>query len=297
MDYEKYKSWFKTQGLKYLPDFLFPKFKPKILDYIKKDKENLGRIIGINLKPINFLDESQLSMFIEGILKLKSCDDTMFYIEGMEHIPKFILIEIGKRTGLNFKFGDNTRIFNIPQIIIKAYDILEEDYNSKETLVICKDKERLLELMQMLSDHFKFLSVFGLDEVGKNELYEAILEATGISIFQPVQIDRLIKNYNIIINFNDEIDFNISNIRSDALIIDFSEKKPFNLVDKKGIIIEDINFELNIENEFIEKFVSPPFLESLCEDWDKVFTRIKVKDSFYSIEEIIGLKVKLKGKF
>lgn len=236
-------------------------------------------------------------MFIEGISKVKSYDDSMFYIEGMEYIPRDILLEIGDKTDLNFYSGDNIRIFNIPQIIIKAYDVLEEDYNIKETLVICRDKGRLLELLQILSDHFKFLSIFGLQEVAQDEIYTEIFESTGISVFQPVKIDRLIKTYNIIINFNDEIDFNISNVRNDVLIIDFSAKKPFKSIDKKGVVIEDINFELDFGNKFIGNFVTPCLWENLNRDSGKTFNQIKVKDNFYNIEEIMKLKIRLKGKF
>jgi hypothetical protein len=264
---------------------------------VKGEEENLGQIIGINLKPVDFSDYNQLSIFIESISKLKAEKDTTFYIEGIENISKEIILEIERETGLIYKSGDNTRILNIPQIIIKVYDILEEDYNSKETLVICSDKERLLHLLQILSNYFKFLSVFGLDESIQDEIYEEILQSTGISIFQPVNIERLIKIYNIIINFNDEIDFDLSNIRNDVLIIDFSEKKPFNSLGKKGVIIKDINFQIGFENILLENYVSPSLLEGLNEDRGKIFAQINVVDSFYYVEEIIETRIRLKGKF
>ncbi len=151
--------------------------------------------------------------------------------------------------------------------------------------------------MQILSNYFKFLSVFGLEESIQNEIYEEILQSTGISIFQPVNIERLLKIYNIIINFNDEIDLDLSNIRNDVLIIDFSGKKPFNSLGKKGVVIKDINFQIGFENILLENYVSPALLEGLNENMGKIFAQINVMDSFYYVEEVIGTRIRLKGKF
>lgn len=282
-----------------MPDFLLPKYRPKIIDTISKENIILGKVSGINIKPIDFSDKVQLERYIQNILKIKAEEDTNLYIEDCESFSSDIIDYIEKNTELNFSSGDNIRILNIPDIIQEVHKLLNQDYNGRDTLVICSNRNTLLYTLNILSEYIKFITVVGIDRTIKEEVYEEILELTGISIFQPNNLEKVIKNYGIIINFNDVLDFNINGIRNEALILDFSKIKPFKGLNnkKKNIVIEEINFESGLDNKWLDKRVTPGLLESLNQDNNKTFRQILTKNHFYFIKDFISKEIKWRGRF
>lgn len=295
---KRYKNFIRTKGLKYLPNFLLPKFRPKIIEDLTEDNINLAKVVGINLKPVNFSEESQLEQFTKGILKIKSEEDSHIYIEESRSISIEALDYIEANTGLKFNTGDNIRIFNIPFIIKDIYHVLNKDYNSKDTLIICSDINKLKLLVTTLSEHINFITVHGIDKSIKDEVYEDIFDTTGISIFQPNNLDKVIRNYGTIINFNEILDFNLSNIRNDALILDFSRKKPLRKLpnNKKNIIIEEIGFKIGIKSSWILEPIDANLLEGFDSKSEKRFSQVFTKNDFYFIRDFINTEIKLSGR-
>lgn len=281
-----------------MPNFLIPQYKAKLIDDLIIDGIKIGEIAGINLKPINFLDERQLELYIKGILKIKSEDDYYIYIEESEDIPLKVLNYMEDSTGLKFNTGDKTRIFNIPYIIKGVFNALNQDYNSKDTLIICNDSTKLKYSIEILSEFINFITVYGVDKSIKDEIYTEILDTTGISIFQPNNLDKVIKNYGIIINFNDILDFNLSGIRNDALILDFSRKKHLKDLsnNKKNIIIEEVGFDIGMKNSWILEPVNSSLLEGLDRQNQLIFSQVFTRNDFYFIKDFIDTEIKLRGR-
>lgn len=295
---KRYRNFIRSKGLKYLPNFLIPQYRAKIIDDLTKDNIKIGEIAGINLKPVSFLEERQLELYIKGILKIKSEVDSHIYIEEFDSIPLEVLSYIEDSTGLKFNTGDNIRIFNIPFIIKQVFSILDQDYNSKDTLIICSDRNTLKYSISILAELINFITVYGVDKSIKDEIYTEVFDTTGISIFQPNNLDKVIKNYGIIINFNDILDFNLSNIRNDALILDFSRKKPLKRLssNKKNIIIEEFGFEIGMKSPWIIEPLNSSLLEGLDRQNQHLFSQVFTRNDFYFTKDFINTEIKLRGR-
>jgi len=281
-----------------MPDFLFHNFRPKVIGEITKEDEVIGKVVGINIKPFNPSDSKQYESYIEAILKVKSEMDTKIYIEGAKDFPLEFFKAVEESTGLIFSSGDNIRILNIPLLIKEIYKCLSKDSNSADTLIICDNKEMLIEIITILSESINFFTIIGLAPSQMDELYDEVFESTGVSIFQPNSIEKIIKNYGTIINVNDKINFEMKEIRNQSVIIDFSRKKPFKYLEnsKKNIIyIEDVNFKVNSFNSWIETYVQPELFESLGGEKDR-FSHIYTKNDYYLVEDYIKSEIKMKGR-
>ena len=276
-----------------------PKFKPRIIEDIIKGNSNIGRIAGINIKPVDFNNPKQSKLYIHNLLKIKNSEDTKIYIEGSKNIPIEFLDSLEEITGIKFNSGDNIKMQNIPRIIQRIYVSLGKEYNSTDTLIISNNKQKVIDTVKCLSDTILFFTTMGLESLHKDEIYDEILECTGVSIFQPNSIERIIKNYGTIINYNDDIEFEIDNIRNQALILDFSRKKPLKQLEgskKRIIYIEDINFKLSGFNESMGMYASSELLECLGVDDADMFSQIYTNNNYYFIEDFIKSNIKNGGR-
>lgn len=289
MDGVSYRVYLKENGLKFMPDFLIPAIKPKIIGDITKNKKIVGKVIGVHTKTTLKLDQKHRDAYIQGIINLKTDDDTKIFIDDFRNFEPDFLCDIQEKTGLIFNSGDNIRILNIPLLLKEVYNNLEKDPNVVDTLIICSEKERLLKVVGLLSEAINFFTVIGLEYNIKDIVYDEVLQGTGVSIFQPAGIQKIIKNYGTIINFMDDIDFDINAIRNQAVIIDFSKAKPFKKLEKtkKGIIlIEDINLEVNSYTNLKDNLVSPELFESLSEEMGE-FRQIYTNNDYYFINDLV----------
>ena len=266
---------------------------------IIKDNIIIGKVVGNNVKQINLLDTKELNSYIEGILKIKSEEDTNLYIEDFNKLPVDVLDILQERTGLIINSGNNIRMLNIPYIIKEVFKCLGRDHNSTDTLIISHSKDKLLDTIKLLSETINFFTVIGIDESLKEQVYNEVLDCTGISIFQPININKIIKNYGIIINYSDDIDLEKKDIRNQSVIIDFSKSKPLKSLEttKKDIIyIEDINFKFENNSDFISNYISPNLLESFGENGEKGFSQINTNNDFYFIKDFIKSQIKIRRR-
>lgn len=285
-----------------MPDFLLPKYKARVLDNILKGEEVIGHILGINLKEVDLSIENNLDEYINNILSLKSEDDTLLYIEGLEDINVDILKEIETRTSMTIPTGESIWLYNVPIVMNQLLKGLNEDSFEEEVLIICGQLEKSLDLIRTLSKDLRFISIIGNDGVILEQIYETILEDTGISLFQPVNIVNSIKNYSIIINLSEDVFTNLKNIRRKATIFDCSISKHLtDLVNssKNNIIIDSISINISdtdiLTGRWIENEVSPKLYELLMADEPKEFYRILWKKQYYFLKDFINREIKIKG--
>ena len=284
--------------MKYIPEVFLPKIKPKIIDDIIIESDIIGKIVGINLKPIDFDDESQLQEFLNAIIKLKSENSTRLFIEGHENLSKEKINNIEQFTNMKIPDGENTKIINLPFVMKDICKTIKENLEEKEILVICDNKEKTKRIIKEISKDVKFVTAIGCEE-DNDEIYEYILEETGLSLFYPSNIKRILENYSIIINLIDDVELDFSKVRRNCIVFDFGKGNSLDNK-KRPPFIEDFGFnlaDLGIkENKFIKSKILSSLSEALTGDKNKKIKYLYSDKNYYSIKDYVNLFIKLKGK-
>lgn len=298
----RYKEHFKRGPYKYIPDCLLAKYRPRIIDNIIKGEEVVGPIVGINIKKVDLSIESNMDEFVENILKLKSEEDTKLYMEGLENIDDNILNELELRTSMLIPKGKDIWQYNLPIVLKQLFKSLKEDSFQEEVLIICGEKEQSIQLIKSLSEFLGFISIIGNNENVLEDIYGQILEETGVSLFQPTNIEKTIKKYNIIINLCEDLSFSLVNLRRKAILFDMSNSKKISKLGeefKNTILINDINLSIKdteiVSNQWLGPIVSPGLYEFLMGDQKKEFYKIKWNGQYYFLKDFINSAIKLKG--
>jgi hypothetical protein len=298
LDCDRYKNHIKSGWVKFVPDLLLPKFRPKIIEEVIRNDKTIGRVVGVNIKALDFSNSNEWQLFIDNIKSLKGKDDRNIYIEGMRKYPLKILKKISESTELIFCSGYNIRILNLPILLSKIYKSLGKELNSSDTLIISSEKSVVCDVIRVLSDMINFFSVYGMEDDQREEFYEEILESTGISIFQPKNMDKVIKNYGTIINFSNNIDIEKFDFRNQSVIIDFSDNKPLKVIQRKKkniLYIQDINLKSNVNSKWIGEYVDPELF--VCIDGvENTFSQIYTNNHFYFIDDFVRNNLKKRIK-
>lgn len=296
LDSGNYKNYIKTHWVKFFPDFLLPRFKPRVIEEIRRDGNTIGKVVGINFKEFDYYNDSEWQLYIDGINILKGPDDTNIYIEGSSKYPIDFLKKINELTELKFSSGYNIRISNLPILLKEVYKSLGREMNSTDTLIMSDERKIVLDILEVLSEEINFFTVYGIDSALKDEFYEEVLENTGISIFQPNKIDKIIKNYGTVINFSNKIDIENFYFRNQSVIIDFSVEKPLKSMQKKNILyIQDIILESKITSRWISEYVNPELF--VCVNGvETTFSQIFTNNDFYFIDDYVRGFIKKKGR-
>lgn len=297
---KKYLEYYKKGFIRHIPEFLFPKIKPHIIDDIVKSESLIGKIAGINMKPIEFNDEKELEKYIIGIRNIKTENCTNLYIEDHRYIPDEILEYIENTLDMNISKGISIKISQIPLIIKKIYTLLREDLGEKEVLILCKDKEILKKIIKGVSKDLKLITAVGYDDKYENEIYEYILEETGLSLFCSSNINKILGNYSIIINLMKDFNLDIDKIKRNCLFFDFSGKSLVKKEERKFNKIGDFVFQLEDTDinkiKWIEKDIHSDLYESLNGNCKKEISYLSCGNDYYTIEEYVNLFIKHRGK-
>lgn len=297
---EKYINYFKKGFLKYVPGLLLPKLNPRIIDDILIEENIIGKIAGINLKPIDLEDEHQLKEYLNAIIKLKDENSTKLFIEEYENLSKKVISQIEEFTNMKVTNGEETRITNIPLVMNDICHILKENLEDKEILIICDNKEKSKRIIKEISKGVKFVTTIGCEK-DNDEIYESILEETGISLFFPSNIDRVLENYDMIINLVDNLELNLSKIRKNCILFDFGRGNDLDS-SKRPPSISDFAFnlkDLGINgNQFIGNKITSDLYEALVENRNRGINYLYAGGNYYSIKDYVSsfIKVKVKGK-
>lgn len=291
---KKYKEYLEKRNYKYIFPLFVPMFKAKVLEDIVIEEKLKGRVVGINLKPIDYKVENHIKRFINNINKLKDEMDKNIYIEGIEKCPLDIKKRIEIETDLIFPDELDLKLFNIKLIleeILKTKSFLTEE----EVLIICKDKEIVFKIIMLIYKKFSFISILPDIEDGET-ICEEILNDIGLSVFSVKDIEKSIKNYGIIVNVEKELYIDVKKIKKNAIVFDFSNACEFRN-EKNFILIEDINIKSSCDNK--TSLLPGEFTSSLYENLigrDKIrFSEIYSRDKLYTLDELVKCKESLKG--
>ncbi len=275
-----------------------PKFKPIIIEKIKARDVVIGEIGAINLKSIDFNKEDDLNNFIKSIEEIKNENCERIFIEGYENLDIKVLNKLKRDVKLFTESGEFNRLTDLSFAIKKIFSILNEDLKNKEVLILCNDFEKAKNMIKQVAKEISFITVYGLDEEVGEELYQFILEEIGLSIFNAKNYHNIIENYNIIINYLDELNLEKLNTKQNSIIFDFTTNKGKSQAIKDyGYDLKDMNIK---KSKWLNSVVDTGMIEFvLGESIDNIKPKyvITADNNYYIFEEYIDLFIKIKGKF
>lgn len=274
-----------------------PKYKEKRIQEIKIENKILGHICGVNLKPLNYSDEKELEEYINKIRQVMEDEYKKIYIE--EEIP----IDIRKKIKKGLSMGETNfmdiRIYNIPYILEGLITSFKGEMTKEELLIISNNKDECLRIIDGVFNSFSFISVLGLNEGDGESLYEEVLEATGISVYLPHYNNISLRRYGLIINTLDNLSIDLTDIKKKAIIMDYSQVKPFAGINR--YVIEDISLNIGDlgldENPWIGNEIDSDLFTSLFKKERQKFCRIYKNDSLLTINDFINQEFKIKGDY
>lgn len=289
---------------KAFPKSLIPVIRPKNLENIYDiDGNVLGKICGIFLKHYPEEKDEIVENTIKALDSLKE-----EYIRSIIFEDRFLfnrkdLKLIEARTNLKVIDGKKILLTFLPLALKEIYSLLGEDSKNKEVLIIGDDEKETKEIIEAIYKEVGFVTITGpySKDIADN-IYETILEKTGLSIFYSKNIDKILKNYSIIINLIDDCSIDLSKIRKEAILFDFSASKDLkkNRVEKGRAIIEDFIFkEKNLkikESKYLPTSVFSSMYEELADLNRGDLMGFYIDNNIYSIEEFIDKNIKNKGK-
>lgn len=263
-------------------------------------EENIkGKIVGINLKPFDPKYKSNLDIYLMGIKEVKDEDDTKLFIEEQENFDVEVLNYIREFTGMEIFDGENIKIINLPSVLREIFALLGEDIQEKEILIVCDDKDKAKKTVKMIAKDFRFITITGYGQEKHEEIYEYILEETGLSLFYTSNIDKILDNYSIIINLMDNVDIDFSKSKRNCIVFNFARGN-FSSNIKRPPYIEDFAFDLKDlsinSNGWLNDKVPSSLFESLLENKTKNIKNIRAGNDYYSIKDYVNLYIKIKGK-
>ncbi|MCR2045644.1 hypothetical protein NSA23_16280 [Anaerosalibacter massiliensis] len=279
------------------------KIRPKMItDFTNNKKETIGKGIGIFTPNSNKLSKEEL---IEGILKgvekfksSKSRNIVLYNLDILE-LKDFQYIE--KKTGLRILNGKQTMVEFLPMVLKELSTFLERKLIDEEILIISDNSFLTYDLIKDLSNRFKFLTIVGNDGYWIEDISKKIYDTTGLSIFYTRDINRILKNYSIIINLNEDVLIDIYKLKSTTIVFDLSIKKLLarrvNSSNKNILVIEDFLFsceELLLERKIFDLGKEVPsykyevFQDNNIENFRKVVVNIEE----YTLRDLAYKKIK-----
>ncbi|WP_313757829.1 hypothetical protein [Tissierella sp.] len=271
-----------------------------MIDSITRRNDIIGKVAGINIKHIDFNDEYQFREYLNAIIRLKGDENyTSLFIEEYKNLSKDLIFHIEEFTNMKISDGENIKITNLPLIMREICNIMKSNLEEKEILVICDNKERMKAVIKGISKDIRFITAIGCEK-DNDEIYEYILEETGLSLFYSSNIKRILENYSIIINLIGNLQIDFSKVRKNCIIFDFGNG--IHLNNKKTLpFIRDFAFDLNDlgieENIWIENIVLSSLAESLIGGNIEGIRYLYCEDNYYSINDYVKSFINIKGNF
>lgn len=299
--HNKYLEHYRSGLMKYIPYGLLPNIKPKIIDDIVRKDDIIGKVVGINLKPIDYSCEKSLEEYIIGIKRLGIEDINSLYLEEMEYVPRTVIKYMEDSLGLKISRNQDIKIFHIPLVIKKIYNLLEYDLQDKEILIISEDKEISKTIIREIAKDIKFITNLGCSLTDSEEIYEYILEETGLSLFHSSDISKIWGRYSIVINLSEDFKLEVSKIKRNAIIFDFGSRKNLDSNRKDNLLhsIKDFGFKLEDININRNKWLGDWIRSDLYGALDGILPgEIKIlylEKDYYHIEDYVNSFIKLKG--
>lgn len=279
---------------------MIPKLKPKIIESIDMEDKTIGKVAGINLKNIDLENEIDINAYIKSIKKIMDIDFNNIYIEGQDEFDDNALDLIQKELSLNIDKGYITKLDHLPIMIKNIFRFTGEDIREKEVLIILDDIKGVKGLIETVSKQCKFVSIYGLNESENEDIYEYILEQTGLSVFCPINLDNVIKNYSLIINLSKSVftDNLYKKTKRSTIIFDLGgNEKKFHTIQDFGYKLKDFKLK---ETVYLNKVINSSefYAFKAATGREDIIPKYIISGKYrYSIQEYITQFIRFKGKF
>lgn len=287
--------------LKYVPDKWFKSKKPRIItNFTHSNEKIIGKGIGLFTDYNNISKEEYINGLTK-ISKIKSDKDKFLVLDKLQLLNYEDIEYIEGKTGLEVIDGKDVKVYFLTYVLKKIYRLLNEELTKKEILIISDGSPKTYELIFKLSKEVSFLTVIGEDEEKVKQISEKIYKDTGLSIFCAKNIDKILTNYNIIINLRDEIILDLKNLRSKPIVFDLSLEKNLSSEIKKHndsiVTVEEFLFahdHLLIESDLFEvKGEIPSYKYGVFRDFHiEDFKKVLVYNTAFTIEDLINYKIR-----
>lgn len=269
---------------------------------MKKDNI-IGKIAGINTKAIKYSCEKELEEYIIGIKRLGLENFNRLYLEEHRNISRETINYMEKKLGLVISLDEDTKITQIPLVVNNIYSVLKEELDNKEVLVISKNKETSKKVIKEIAKVNKFITTLGCNAEDSEEVYQYVLEETGLSLFTSSNIDKILGRYSIIINMTDDFKIESSKIKKNAIIFKLNKENDLNYEksNNSGLYnIKHFGFDLKELGVTSNKWLNPIVdleLYSLIngESCGKI-KYLYIENNWYNIKEYVNSFLRLKGK-
>ncbi len=105
--HEKYLDYYGNSLLKYPLKIYRPNFRARRIARISNSQKEVGSIVGLNLRVIDYMEEKSLNSFIKNLKTIKLEGEETLYMEEGAEIPLASLERIEGETDLIINFWDN----------------------------------------------------------------------------------------------------------------------------------------------------------------------------------------------
>lgn len=238
---------------------------------------------------------------VKGVEKFKTSKTKTIVLDRLDPINLEDLDYIEEVTKLKVLDGKKVMIDFIPLVLKELSNLLKIELIDEEILVIGDDGHLTYDLVSQLSKEIRFLTVIGDDEKWIEDISKKTYDDTGLSIFYTENVNKILKNYSIIINLNEYMYIDIGKLRGKTIVFDLSFQKvladKINKYNKNILVVEDFLFDS--EDLIIEKLIFggekeipsykyEVFQRIINKDLKKVF----VNNRKYTLEALVDKKIK-----
>ena len=204
------------------------------------------------------------------------------------------ILKIERETSFSVADGKMVMAEFLPHVLNEIFQEMKEDLRRKEILIIGEDDPSFYLLVENLSKGIGFLTVTDEKRNYIDELTSNTLEKTGLSIFYSQNVDKILSNYSIIINFKEKNIIDSNKLRKKSVVFDLSRNKILltQIKEKTIVPIEDFLFSTKGKIKINEYFAPEEKIFSnkyeLLEQHDyKDFLGILANGREYTIEEFV----------
>lgn len=254
---KEYEDYLTCKGLyRYIPKKILKIFQGKIkarviCDYISKKQEvKVGLGVGIFLNDTDIQKDEYKHKIISTINNLKQQsqyrDIEYLVVDDLKLDAKDIK-EIRQQCDVKVPEGKSLFASNVSRCLDEICKKRNQGMSEKEVFIISDNTKVTQDLVIELAFSSRLISIYSKDEQFSEKIQRDVLNKTGLSLNITQTLDICFDYFDFIINLGEDIDFNLSKLNKNKVIIDVSVDKSLSIKSRKKtkgfILIDDMFFE------------------------------------------------------
>lgn len=304
---DQYYSHFRRGVRKIFPQKFINKYQLKISPriacvYKNKNDQIKGYGLGILFTYENIDKEIYIKRICEAI-KIVKDNNVENIIADYDYLGEEEKRYIEDFSGMKILDGRNIIKNNLFQVYKKICDYRNVDIYNQEIVVISYNTDISKDFIMEISKHVKYLTIVKKRNKELEEMKKHILHSTGLAVHSIEYIGESIGNYDVIINFDDKINFNINKIKRRAIVFDISIRRKLSKeIGKKRkniLVIKDFIYKNNSDIICDDNYlnfgseIGSCIFEALCCDENILPIKIKIHNKTYYVNDAVDTYLKL----